>query len=70
MHIGIWENQKERNHHEDLDIDERIILRCILEKQDKVVWTGFIWLRRGPVESFGEHGNAPFYKMLRKFLSS
>jgi hypothetical protein len=32
---------------EDLDVGERIILKWILEKQDGVVWTGFIWLRTG-----------------------
>jgi hypothetical protein len=46
MHIGYWENQKESDHQECFDIDE-IILRCSLEKHDKVVWTGLIWLRRG-----------------------
>jgi hypothetical protein len=29
---------------EDLDLDGRIILEWILEKQGEV-WTGFIWLR-------------------------
>jgi hypothetical protein len=32
MHIGfMWEIQKEIDHYEDLDVDGRIILRCILE---------------------------------------
>jgi hypothetical protein len=30
---------------EDLDVGGRIILIWILEIQDGVVWTGFIWLR-------------------------
>jgi hypothetical protein len=31
--IGFWwENQKERDHWEDLDVGERIILECILER--------------------------------------
>jgi hypothetical protein len=31
-----------KDHWEELDVDGRIILKCILEKG---VWTGFIWLR-------------------------
>jgi hypothetical protein len=46
MHIGFWwESWKERDHKEDLDIGERIILEWILERYDGVVWTGLIWLR-------------------------
>jgi hypothetical protein len=31
MHIGFWwENRKERDHYEDLDVGERIILKWIL----------------------------------------
>jgi hypothetical protein len=46
MHIKFWsENFKER----DLEaIDtERKILKWILQKQCEMVWTGFIWLRKG-----------------------
>jgi hypothetical protein len=32
---------------EDVDVGGRIILKLILEKQDGVVWTGFIWIRIG-----------------------
>jgi hypothetical protein len=43
-----WESQKERDHHkEGLDIGRRKILKWILEKEDGVLWTGFIWLRIG-----------------------
>jgi hypothetical protein len=46
MHIGYWcEIQKERDHYEDLYVGERIILKWILERQDVVVWIGFIWHR-------------------------
>jgi hypothetical protein len=46
MYIGFWwESQKERDHWEDLDVGGRIILEWILDKSDRVVWTGFIWLR-------------------------
>jgi hypothetical protein len=37
--------QKERDHHEDLDLGGRIILEWVLERRDGVVWTGLIWLR-------------------------
>lgn len=47
MNIGFGGrgNQKERDHQEDLDVGERIILRRILEVLDGAVWIGFIWLR-------------------------
>jgi hypothetical protein len=35
-----------KEHLRDLSIDERIILKWILQKLD-VTWTGFIWLRIG-----------------------
>jgi hypothetical protein len=43
IHIGFWwESQKERVHWEGLDVGGTIILESILEKQDRVVWDGFI----------------------------
>jgi hypothetical protein len=41
------ENFKGRDHSEDLGVDGRIILEWISGKQDRKVWTGFIWLRIG-----------------------
>jgi hypothetical protein len=32
---------------EDSGVDERIILKWILEKRDGRPWTGSIWLKRG-----------------------
>jgi hypothetical protein len=32
---------------EDQDVDGWIMLKLILERQDRVVWTGMIWLRIG-----------------------
>jgi hypothetical protein len=42
-----WENQRERDRLEDEDGDEWIILRCILEREDGVLWTVLAWLRFG-----------------------
>jgi len=34
VHVGSWwENLKEREHVEDLDVDGRMILKCILNKR-------------------------------------
>jgi hypothetical protein len=38
---------RERDHLEDLGGDVRIILRQILRKCDRGVWSGLIWLRIG-----------------------
>jgi hypothetical protein len=49
MHIEFWwENQRKRDHYEDLDVDGRMILRWILERLDGMIWTGLICLRIGP----------------------
>jgi hypothetical protein len=40
-------NLRERDQLEDLGVDGRIKLDCILEKSVTMVWTGFIWLRTG-----------------------
>jgi hypothetical protein len=46
MHTVFWlENLKGRNRLEDLGVDGRIILECIIDKHVREVWTGFIWLR-------------------------
>jgi predicted metal-binding protein len=36
---------KERDHEEDLDECGRVILKWMLEKEDEVMYTGFMWLR-------------------------
>jgi len=38
-------NLKERDHWEDPDIDERIILRRNYRKWEMRIWTGSSWLR-------------------------
>ena len=40
----------DRDHFEDISIEERIILKWIFEMWDVAVWTGLIWLRIGTVE--------------------
>jgi hypothetical protein len=42
-----WKSQKESSHVEDLNEDERIILKRILEKKDWVILTGLTWLKMG-----------------------
>jgi hypothetical protein len=43
MHIGHWwESQKEGNHWEDEDVGGRTILKWILERDDGMLWIGFI----------------------------
>jgi hypothetical protein len=38
---------KARDHQEDQDVGEWIILKWILKRQDGVIWTGLIWLMIG-----------------------
>jgi hypothetical protein len=50
IHTKFWsENLKGRDHSEDLGVDGRIMMKCMLGKQDEKVWTGFIWLKVGIV---------------------
>jgi len=47
-HIRVcWENLRERDHLEDLGVDNKIILKWIFNKWNGGVWTGLIWLRIG-----------------------
>jgi hypothetical protein len=42
-----WESQRERDYEEDQDVDGWILLGCILERWNGVMWTGLVWLRIG-----------------------
>jgi hypothetical protein len=45
MHTIFWfENQKRRDHSEDLGVDGKITLECALGKYNGRMWTGCIWL--------------------------
>jgi hypothetical protein len=54
---GFVGRKKKTDHYEDLDVDARIILKCILGIEDSVVWTGFIWLTTGSLACSYEHNN-------------
>jgi hypothetical protein len=48
MHLGYWwGSQKVRDDWEDLGVDVWTILKWILERYDKMVWSRLIWLRIG-----------------------
>ena len=40
-------NLREQDHLEYIALDEKIILKCILEKLNVGTWTGSLWLRVG-----------------------
>jgi hypothetical protein len=45
-----WGKLRERSHLQDLRVDGRIILKCILEKNHDILWNRLIWLR---IDIFG-----------------
>jgi hypothetical protein len=48
MYTKFWsENLKRKDHSEYLGINRRIIIEWILQKQARMLWTGFNWLRIG-----------------------
>jgi hypothetical protein len=56
MHMRyLWDSQEERDHY----VGGWILLKCILERQDGVVWTESICLRIGTSGGSCEHGNEP-----------
>ena len=58
MHTGFWlGNQKERDHLDDVCVDRRI-KKWNIRQYNMMMWTGFIWLKKGTRVSY-EHGNKP-----------
>ena len=58
---GFWyENLNERDHLEDLVVDGRLILQCILKKKCGRAWNGLIWLVIGNLAGFCEPSNESF----------
>jgi len=56
MHATFWsENLTGKDHLEDLCIDGRMMIYCILKKYVRM-WTAFIFLRMG----YCEYSNEPF----------
>ena len=57
----------ERDHLEKLDVDERMILRCIFEKQNGVYGLDSYLSGHSPVVGYCEHGNkySGFNKVLQ-----
>ena len=43
----------------DLDLDVKIILKCIFNKWDGETYTGLSWLRIGQMAGYCECGNEP-----------
>jgi hypothetical protein len=45
-HTGRPEKLKEREQMEDLDVEGRMIIKCVLKTEGERVWTGFfhIWI--------------------------
>jgi hypothetical protein len=50
VHIGFWWGDlRERNHLEDVRVDDRIILKWKSKKWDGEVWTGMLCPSGGPL---------------------
>jgi len=46
VHTGFWwGGLRERDHLEDLGLDGKTILKCVLKTWDGKSWTGLLWLR-------------------------
>jgi hypothetical protein len=45
LYTYLIENNNGRGHFRNVEVDGRIIIKCISKKQDVWVYTGFNWLR-------------------------
>jgi hypothetical protein len=63
------ENLKGRDRFGDLDIDEMILLTCMLKIRDMRMWTPFIWLSIGTSGSTCKNDYEPLVSIKdRQFL--
>jgi hypothetical protein len=47
-HVGFWWRVLMKgDNSENLDVDGRIILKCVFKKCDEEAWSGLTWLRLG-----------------------
>lgn len=61
-----WGKPKTRNRLEDLGIDGRIVLNCILNKLYRRVWSGSIWMKIGNVMRSYERADEPLVPIKKK----
>ena len=54
-----WGEVREMDHLKVLDVDGRIILKCIFKKWDGEKWTRLLWLWMGQETGCCEWGNEP-----------
>jgi hypothetical protein len=54
-----WENPKEKDHLKDQGVDGKMGSKWIFRKLAGRVWSGFNWLRIGPVAGSCECGDEP-----------
>ena len=54
-----WGNLEARDHLEEKDADESVILQWIRKKKNGNAWTGFICLNIGQLVGFCDHGKEP-----------
>jgi hypothetical protein len=60
MHRGYWwKIRKEGDDQEDQDVGGLTVLKRTLERYDRIVWIGSIWLRIGTSGGLYEYSNEP-----------
>jgi hypothetical protein len=57
MIFTLSEKLKERNHLVNLTVDDRVTLKCVLEKKCGMMRNVLVWLTICFVSGFCEHGN-------------